>query len=46
MKGETWVRLLLTVLLLVIGAPTLPITAGMSATAIVAGLMAIWGIDT
>jgi hypothetical protein len=40
-----FVKSILSIILLVVGAPSLPISGGTSATVIIGGLFAIWGIN-
>ena len=44
-ETESWIKLLLTGAVIVIGSPSLPLTGGASATVIIGVIMAIWGID-
>lgn len=47
MSDETseWVKIGLSLLVVVIGVPSLPLTGGVSATVIIGVLTAIWGVD-
>lgn len=40
-----WTKAILTVLVVVVGAPSLPLTAGTSGAIIIGAVFAIWGVD-